>query len=174
MSENKLMVGGQAVIEGVMMRTPQMVAVACRRADGTITVLKKPYRSLLDRFKLLSFPIFRGAIVLIEALVLGLQALTWSGDLAEKDLRASTGETDPNGKPAPQRGRFSSRPRLVFLSAAGAHGLVGRAQQFLVQPGRWRHPARVFSGISRLDLANEGYSPRVRISRRRAQEHFQL
>jgi len=96
MAENQLMVGGQAVIEGVMMRTPDMVTVACRRADGAITVWKRPYRSLLARYQILAWPIFRGAVVLLEALVLGMQALTYSGDLAERDAR-----TPHNGKDSP-------------------------------------------------------------------------
>lgn len=99
MSENTLMVGGQAVIEGVMMRTPQMVAVACRRADGTINVWKKPYRSLIARFKILALPVFRGAIVLIEALALGLQALTYSGDLFEHDQSPAGNGKEPRTAP---------------------------------------------------------------------------
>jgi uncharacterized protein YqhQ len=87
-SEKKLMVGGQAVIEGVMMRSPQMVAIACRRADNSIIVWRKAYQSLLHRYKFLSLPIFRGSIVLIEALVLGVQALTFSGDVAMADEQA--------------------------------------------------------------------------------------
>lgn len=87
-SEKKLMVGGQAVIEGVMMRSPEMVAVACRRADNSIIVWRKAYQSLLHRYKFLSLPIFRGSIVLIEALVLGVQALTFSGDVAMADEQA--------------------------------------------------------------------------------------
>jgi uncharacterized protein YqhQ len=105
-SEKKLMVGGQAVIEGVMMRSPEMVAVACRRADGSIIVLRKPYRSLLNRFKVLSMPIFRGSIVLIEALVLGVQALTFSGDVAMADEQARQ-----NGKDAVPAQRPGQRTR---------------------------------------------------------------
>lgn len=113
MSENTLMVGGQAVIEGVMMRTPQMVAVACRRADGTINVWKKPYRSLLARFKILAFPVFRGAVVLLEALALGIQALTYSGDLFEHDQSAAD-----NGKPQSPRSAPGVRTRGQKLRMA--------------------------------------------------------
>src|SRR5574342_109230 len=103
-SEKKLMVGGQAVIEGVMMRSPEMVAVACRRADGNIIVWRKPYRSLLSRFKLLALPIFRGSIVLIESLTLGVQALTFSGDVAMEDERAKqNGDAAAPGQPLGQR-----------------------------------------------------------------------
>ena len=99
-SEKKLMVGGQAVIEGVMMRSPEMVAVACRRADNSIIVWRKAYKSLLQRYKILALPIFRGSIVLIEALVLGVQALTFSGDVAMADEQAKqNGAATPAQRP---------------------------------------------------------------------------
>lgn len=125
MSENKLMVGGQAVIEGVMMRTPAMVAVACRRADGSISVWKKPFRSWLSRYRLLSLPVFRGAIVLVEALALGIQALTYSGDLAERDHAAkNNGQPLENGalpgeRSAGQKLRMAFSILLAFALGLG-------------------------------------------------------
>lgn len=112
MAESQLMVGGQAVIEGVMMRTPEMVTVACRRANGSITVLKKPYRSLLARHKFLALPIFRGAIVLIEALVLGMQALTYSGDLVEHDMRPAGNGKDAATPSLPGRRSKSDKIKM--------------------------------------------------------------
>lgn len=82
MASEKLMVGGQAVIEGVMMRSPHAVAVACRKHDGKIVVKTEPHVALTRRYKILNFPIFRGAVVLIEALILGIKALVFSGDVA--------------------------------------------------------------------------------------------
>ena len=83
----KIQVGGQAVIEGVMMRSPERVSVACRRADGRIIVRQQLYKSVGARIKILALPILRGAVVLIESLVLGMQALTFSGDVAMLDER---------------------------------------------------------------------------------------
>lgn len=123
-SEKKLMVGGQAVIEGVMMRSPEMVAVACRRADGGIIVWRKPYRSLLHRFKILALPIFRGSIVLIEALVLGVQALTFSGDVAMADEHARQNGKDPT--PAQRLGQRTFGQKIwmaLTLTLAFAIGL---------------------------------------------------
>ena len=85
MKEQAIQVGGQAVIEGVMMRSAQTVSVAVRRQDGSILVRKKPFVSFIKRFKILSFPILRGSVVLIESLVLGVKALTFSGDVAVAD-----------------------------------------------------------------------------------------
>ena len=87
MAEKKIQVGGQAVIEGVMMRSPERVSVACRRADGSIIVRLQDYKPVGKKIKILALPILRGAVVLIESLVLGVQALTFSGDVAMLDER---------------------------------------------------------------------------------------
>ena len=82
-----MQVGGQAVIEGVMMRAPDRVAVACRCPDGSIIVRQQPYRPIGSRLRILALPVLRGAVVLVESLVLGMQALTFSGDVAMLDQR---------------------------------------------------------------------------------------
>lgn len=123
-SEKKLMVGGQAVIEGVMMRSPEMVAVACRRADNSIIVWRKAYQSLLHRYKFLSLPIFRGSIVLIEALVLGVQALTFSGDVAMADEQAKqNGNVAANAQRPGQRTTGQKIWMGLSLALAFAIGL---------------------------------------------------
>jgi len=81
-------VGGQAVIEGVMMRSPKRVATAVRLPDGTIQVKSQEYHPLARRFPVLGFPIVRGAVVLVESLRIGVEALTFSAEAAvesEKD-----------------------------------------------------------------------------------------
>jgi len=98
MNEQALQIGGQAVIEGVMMRSAQIVSVAVRRQDGSILVRKKPFVSFIKRFKVLSFPILRGSVVLIESLVLGVRALTFSGDVAVEDEKKN--ERKNNNKDA--------------------------------------------------------------------------
>ena len=80
-----LPVGGQAVIEGVMMRSPSLMAVAVRRGDGTIAMLERPFRSLTTRVRLLGLPVVRGAVSLFETLYLGMTALNFSADEAAKD-----------------------------------------------------------------------------------------
>ena len=90
MAQEKINVGGQAVIEGVMMRSPDRVAVAVRRPDGKIVLKNDPYISFTKRHKFWNLPIIRGGIILIESMVLGIKALTFSGDIvaeAEKDTK---------------------------------------------------------------------------------------
>jgi uncharacterized protein YqhQ len=71
-------VGGQAVIEGVMMRAPNSLAVAVRRPGGEIAVKDAVWRSIWDRLRFLRWPFLRGTIVMAEALVNGMQALNFS------------------------------------------------------------------------------------------------
>ncbi|OPY62486.1 MAG: hypothetical protein A4E56_01300 [Pelotomaculum sp. PtaU1.Bin065] len=80
--DNKYPYGGQAVIEGVMMRGPDSRAVAVRLPDQTIAVDKKPVGSLTKRVPVLKWPLVRGVVVLIESLVLGIEALTYSANQA--------------------------------------------------------------------------------------------
>jgi len=74
--------GGQAVIEGVMMRGPDSRAIAVRRPDQTIVVDRKPVGSLTRRVPVLKWPMVRGVVILIESLVLGVEALTYSANQA--------------------------------------------------------------------------------------------
>lgn len=80
-----LKVGGQAVIEGVMMRSPHTVATAVRRSDGKIEVQKFPFVTLSKRHKILNAPVIRGAVNLGEALYLGIKTLNWSAAIAAED-----------------------------------------------------------------------------------------
>ena len=77
-SSDRPYVGGQAVIEGVMMRSPRSLAVAVRRPDGTIVVREDAWISIFERLKFLRWPFFRGSVVLLESLYNGIQALNFS------------------------------------------------------------------------------------------------
>lgn len=79
---SKITVGGQAVIEGVMMRAPNALAIAVRRPNGEVVVKEDVWRSFSQRFKFLKWPLIRGSVVLIETLINGLQALSFSANQA--------------------------------------------------------------------------------------------
>ena len=85
-------IGGQAVIEGVMMRSPRSFAVAVRRPDGSIVVREEAWLSFSERFRFLKWPLLRGANMLIESMVNGLSALNFSAREAmpEDDGQAPT------------------------------------------------------------------------------------
>jgi uncharacterized protein YqhQ len=79
---SKINIGGQAVIEGVMMRAPRSMAIAVRRADGEIVVQKKEVIPLSERFPLVKLPIVRGAVALFSSLITGIKALNFSANEA--------------------------------------------------------------------------------------------
>ncbi|MEW6050757.1 MAG: DUF1385 domain-containing protein [Candidatus Zixiibacteriota bacterium] len=81
-----LNVGGQAVIEGVMMRSKDRVATAVRIPSGEIIVKTEPFVSVTSRNKSLGLPIVRGAIAFFEMLVLGIRTLNFSADIAVKEI----------------------------------------------------------------------------------------
>ncbi len=74
----KKFVGGQAVIEGVMMRGPGYTATAVREPAGTIVVQKEATKSIADTYPILKKPFLRGCVALYESLVIGMKALSFS------------------------------------------------------------------------------------------------
>lgn len=81
--EKKTTVGGQAVIEGVMMRGSKGLATAVRLPNGSIEVKKETSESLTKKNKFLGFPIIRGFVSLIESLVIGIKSLEYSASFFE-------------------------------------------------------------------------------------------
>lgn len=80
-----LMVGGQAVIEGVMMRGPKLTATAVRDPNGQIQVETKDVNSISDRYPILKKPLLRGTVSLIESLVIGIRSLSYSAKMAGEE-----------------------------------------------------------------------------------------
>jgi uncharacterized protein YqhQ len=83
--ERDLIVGGQAVIEGVMMRTPNAYAVSVRKADGTIVNTAAVLPKWSDKYPLLKLPVLRGGAVLVQSMGLGIKALNFSANEAFTD-----------------------------------------------------------------------------------------
>ena len=81
-NERDLIVGGQAVIEGVMMRTPNAYAIAVRKADGTIVNTAAVLPKWSDKAPILKLPILRGGAVLMQSMGLGIKALNYSASEA--------------------------------------------------------------------------------------------
>lgn len=101
--EKKPSIGGQAVIEGVMMRAPSKFVIAVRQPDGNIAVKREDIK--LDTNKILKQPFIRGLIGLYDALVLGIKALNFSAEKAMPD------EFEKNGK--------SSKLETIFSMVLG-------------------------------------------------------
>jgi uncharacterized protein YqhQ len=83
--KQKVSIGGQAVIEGVMMRGPKYIATAVREPGGTIAIDKSALSSVADKYPLLKKPMIRGVVALIESLVYGLKSLSYSAQVAGEE-----------------------------------------------------------------------------------------
>jgi uncharacterized protein YqhQ len=92
-------IGGQAVLEGVMMRSPASLVVAVRRPDGRIAVREEVWETLWPKAKLLRKPFFRGAVVLIESVWNGFTALAFSAEQAES-VEAPEKQPEPSAPAA--------------------------------------------------------------------------
>jgi len=128
-SSDDILVGGQAVIEGVMMRSPKGYCVAVRRQDGTVKIIKNILKTAGEKRRIFKLPIFRGVGVLGQALVLGIKALRFSAEEAMQDMEP---KKKPNGE---------QLPALVKAGSREAAGRFVQDNQFLDQhhPGASRH-----------------------------------
>ena len=82
-------VGGQAIIEGVMMRGSKGLATAIRTPSGKIEVNVKKTKPITKKYKFLNIPIIRGAVVLIDSLIVGIKTLNYSASFFEEDEEES-------------------------------------------------------------------------------------
>jgi uncharacterized protein YqhQ len=103
-------IGGQAVIEGVMMRAPNSLVIAVRKPDHEIIVRRERLTPLKERFPPFKWPVLRGIAVLVESLVWGMKALTYSANQAIED----EGEESPK-----QMGGFTMAVTMILSIALG-------------------------------------------------------
>lgn len=89
---HKTSIGGQAVMEGVMMRGPKEIAIAVRKPDGEIIVEKKPVSSVITKSKILKLPVIRGCISFFESMITGVKALMFSAEFY--DLEDGESQTE--------------------------------------------------------------------------------
>ena len=93
-TKRKTSIGGQAIIEGVMMRGPESMATAIRMPDSTINVEKKQLESNSNRKKIYKLPFIRGVVALVDSLVIGVNALTYSASFFEDKEEAEPGKLE--------------------------------------------------------------------------------
>jgi len=91
------LVGGQAVLEGVMMRSPHAWAIACRKPSGEVITHSEPLERLSEKHKWMGWPILRGVMTLGHAMTLGFRALKFSANAALDELQSEA--TTPLGEP---------------------------------------------------------------------------
>jgi uncharacterized protein YqhQ len=83
-------IGGQAVIEGVMMRSPRFIAVAVRKPNQKILIRSQPYQGVAARFPILKKPVLRGVVMLLESMFQGLDSLSFSANVAAMEESKET------------------------------------------------------------------------------------
>jgi len=127
--EGELLVGGQALIEGVMMRSPGAYGVAVRRPDGSIAFLRGKVTGLAKRYPFLKLPVLRGVAVLFQSLALGIRALNFS---AEQAMAEETGE-DKVAAPAPEKQEKQEKSNWAIFGSMSI-GVAFGAVVFLLLP----------------------------------------
>jgi uncharacterized protein YqhQ len=93
--QEEILVGGQAVIEGVMMRSPHSFAVAVRRPTGSIALMQDFLQRPSEKYRWLKYPVLRGLGTVGQALVLGIRALRYSAEQAVETPESTTREKKP-------------------------------------------------------------------------------
>jgi uncharacterized protein YqhQ len=94
-SGEETLVGGQAVLEGVMMRSPHAWAIACRKPSGDVVTMSEPLDRPSEKHKWMAWPIVRGVMTLGYAMSLGYRALRFSANVAIEDvMQSETGDAE--------------------------------------------------------------------------------
>jgi uncharacterized protein YqhQ len=110
-SGEETLVGGQAVMEGVMMRAPHSYCVAVRKPNGEIVTDQMPVPRISEQYKIYKLPIFRGVGTLYQAMKLGIKALRFSANVALEDELKKAGKTAAPAKEPPKAAMAAS---LIF------------------------------------------------------------
>jgi len=105
-SGEETLVGGQAVLEGVMMRSPHAWAIACRKPSGEVVTMSEPLERPSEKHKWMAWPIVRGVMTLGYAMTLGYRALKFSANVAIEEIMQEDGKQhaappETVAKPAP-------------------------------------------------------------------------
>lgn len=113
-------VGGQAILEGVMMRGKEKVSWAIRKSSGEVIVEQIPFISICKKHKILASPVLRGAINLYESLKLGYKALSRSADILEESQKETCGtSSEKKSNPVLEKFYFGLTFVLSFAFALG-------------------------------------------------------
>lgn len=135
-------IGGQAVMEGVMMKNQEKYAVAVRKPDQEIIVETSTYEGLIKNKKIRNMPILRGVFSFIESLVLGMKTLTFSASFFEEEEDEKSGSRKAEKragakKPAPteeEQKKKEKRQENVLMGGTVAISIVLAVAIFMVLP----------------------------------------
>jgi len=131
MSENKqpIFYGGQALIEGIMMRGRTAYAIAVRRPDGEIEIVDKPISTIQERYAILRWPIIRGVVAFCSSMGIGFSALTKSAEIAlEEDAQA------PSRFEKFLQDKFGERLNSIIMGIAMVFAVILALGLFMLLP----------------------------------------
>ena len=125
-SGEETLVGGQAVLEGVMMRSPHAWAIACRKPSGEVVTMSEPLERPSEKHKWMAWPIVRGVMTLGYAMSLGYRALRFSANVAIEDMMegAKDGATSAPAIP-PKRSEAGPSTKSAGKSREKAAAISG-------------------------------------------------
>jgi Predicted metal-dependent enzyme len=155
-----LQYGGQAVIEGVMMRSPRFFAVACRKPDGTIVVQQEPVdKSIVGRLKWMNRPLLRGTLALIDAMALGMKALNYAAsvqaaEVKSDDIPSGNGHAPGAANPtasltAPLASTRQARINDIAIGATMVFSILVGIGLFIALPTFLTQLAQPYVGVAR-------------------------
>lgn len=122
-------IGGQAVIEGIMMKNKQEYATAVRKPDGEIQVQKDTYVSMTEKVKLFSLPFIRGVFSFADSMILGMRTLTFSASFFEDDE-----EEEPGRLEKWLDEKFGEKLEKVLMPAVMAFSVIAAVVIFMILP----------------------------------------
>lgn len=134
-------IGGQAVLEGVMMKNKDTYAVAVRKSDGEIVVEKKEYKSLFGNGAITRWPLVRGVVNFVDSLVLGMSSLSFSSSFFEEEDTKELSE---------QQAAKKEKQEHVMMGGTIALSIVLAVALFMLLP-YWL--STLFSGFGWSDMA---------------------
>lgn len=114
-------IGGQAVIEGVMMRSPKYIAVAVRGAERKILIRTRKYEGWSAKYPVLKKPVLRGVVTLVESMIQGIHALSFSAEKAALNEMEKDSKAGPAGK---QAGKQDAKSEEALSSMAIATSMI--------------------------------------------------
>ncbi|MCX6346076.1 MAG: DUF1385 domain-containing protein [Armatimonadetes bacterium] len=132
--KEKFHYGGQAIIEGVMMRGPKDFGIAVRKANGEIVTTKEDVESILGKFKWLNKPFLRGTLAMIDSMALGIKALMYSANIAMADATEAEPQAATSEPSESQTEKKSGKINDIAISAIMIMGLLLGLSIFFLVP----------------------------------------
>ena len=140
MSCKKTSIGGQALIEGIMMRGPEKTVMAVRKKDGSIEICPREFTDVKAKYPILKLPVIRGVAGFIESMTVGYKAMMDSAEISgyldelEEEEKAEKGEEEENKQDKAEEKKSSSKLMTVIMIIATVLALILSVGLFIYLP----------------------------------------